>query len=31
MTFEVPKTAKSLTMTYTPNLLGEPVAFVYAP
>lgn len=31
MTFEIPKTIKTLTLTYTPNLIGEPVEFVYKP
>jgi hypothetical protein len=31
MTFEIPKTTKTLTLTYTPNLIGEPVEFVYKP
>jgi hypothetical protein len=31
MTFEVPKTAKTLTLVYTPGFTGEPVEFVYKP
>lgn len=31
MTFEVPKASKTLTLSYTPGFIGEPVEFVYTP
>lgn len=31
MTFEVPKASKTLTLSYTPGFIGEPVEFVYVP
>jgi uncharacterized protein DUF4352 len=31
MTFEVPKAAKTLTLSYTPGVTGQPVEFVYKP
>lgn len=29
MTFEIPKSAKTMTLTYTPGFLGEPVEFSF--
>lgn len=31
MTFEVPTASKTLTLSYTPGFIGEPVEFVYKP